>query len=49
MEIIILVSLSVAVGIVTGMGFCTWRAYARDARLRQMPLLGFVLPPKKDK
>jgi hypothetical protein len=48
MEIFIVVSLSVAVGIVTGVGLSVWRADVRDRRLREMPLLGVVLPPKKE-
>jgi len=49
MEIFILVSLSVAIGIVTGIGFCVWRTDVRDRRLREMPLLGVVLPPEEGK
>jgi hypothetical protein len=49
MEIFIVVSLSVAVGIVTGVGLSVWRADVRDRRLREMPLLGVVLPPEKGK
>jgi hypothetical protein len=49
MEIFILVSLSVAVGAVTGIGLCTWRADVRNRRLREMPLLGVVLPPERNK
>jgi hypothetical protein len=49
MQEAIIVIIALAVGFASGWGVCTWRSRVLDRLVRELPLLGVVLPPEKEK